>query len=133
MRSRDETPIACTLSGNDYHQRLAWIAQLNREGLLSHRRDTMTLELRYAAAVRDRVHQLVRQETECCAFLAFAIDESDDHVSVTITVPERASEIASDLLAPFLASSGAEGEQQTGRCSSRGVGLPAGEEECEHE
>jgi hypothetical protein len=121
MSSRDETPIACTLGGNDYHERLAWIAQLNRDGLQSHRRDAMTLELRYAAAVRDRVHQLVRQEAECCAFLGFAVKESGDHVSVTITVPERAGEIASDLLAPFLATC-AECEQQTGPCSSGGSG-----------
>src|SRR5688572_5905266 len=122
MRSRDETPIACTLGGNDYHERLAWIAELNRDGLQSHRRDAMTLELRYAAALRDRVHQLVRQEAECCAFLGFAVDESADHVRVTITVPERVAEIAGDLLAPFLATSGAESERQTGRCSSGGAG-----------
>ncbi len=102
MTNRDETPIACTLSGNDYHERLAWIAQLNRDGLRFHRRDAMTLELHYTAAVRDRVHQLVRQEAECCAFLAFAVNESDDQVSVTISVPEPAAEIADDLLAPFL-------------------------------
>ncbi len=122
MRSKDETPIACTLGGNDYHERLAWIAQLNRDGLQSHRRDAMTLELRYAAAVRDRVHQLVRQEAECCAFLEFAVNESGEHVSLTITVPERAGEIAGDLLAPFLATNRAESEQQTGRCSSGGSG-----------
>ena len=122
MRSRDETPIACTLRANDYHERLAWIAQLNREGLQSHRRDAMTLELHYAAAVRDRVHQLVRQEAECCAFLGFAVNESADQVSLTITVPERAGEIAGDLLAPFLANSGAESNPHTERCSFGDVG-----------
>ncbi len=111
MGNRDETPIACTLGGNAYHERLAWIAQLNREGLQSCRQVAMTLELRYAAAVRDRVHQLVRQEADCCAFLGFAIDESADHVSVTITVPERAAEIAGDLLAPFLAGTATDSEQ----------------------
>jgi hypothetical protein len=122
MRSRDEVPIACTLNGNDYHERLVWIAQLNRDGLQFHRRDAMTLELRYAAAVRDRVHQLVRQEAECCAFLGFAVDESVAHVRATITVPERAAEIAGDLLAPFLAASGGESERQMGRSSSGGAG-----------
>jgi hypothetical protein len=102
MTSKDEAPIACTLDGGDYQARLAWIAQLNRDGLRSHRLDVMTLELHYDAAVRDRVHQLVRQETECCAFLTFAIDESAEQVIVTITVPERASEVAGDLFAAFL-------------------------------
>ena len=109
MTTRDETPIACTLGGNDYHERVAWIAKLNRDGLRSHRRDATTLELHYAAAVRDRVRQLVRQEAECCAFLAFAVNESADQVSVTISVPERAAEMADDLLAPFLPPDGAAG------------------------
>lgn len=121
MSSRDETPVACMLAGNDYHERLAWIAQLNRDGLQSHRRDAMTLELRYAAAVRDRVHQLARQEAACCAFLEFAVNDSGDHVSVTITVPERSGEIASGLLAPFLVTNRAESEQQTGRAEAPGA------------
>ena len=62
----------------------------------------MALELHYTSTVRDRVYQLVRQEAECCAFLAFAVNESDDQVCVTISVPERTAEIADDLLAPFL-------------------------------
>jgi len=120
MTSKDEAPIACTLGGNDYQERLAWIAQLNRDGLRSHRRGVMTLKLHYAAAVRDRVHQLVRQEAACCAFLGFAVDESPDQVNVTITVPERAGGIADDLLSPFLPSGSAE-EPQAGR-SSGGAG-----------
>jgi hypothetical protein len=122
MTNRDDAPIACTLGENGYRERLAWIAQLNRDGLQSYRRTAMSLELHYAAAVRDRVHQLVRQEAECCAFLGFAVNESGDQVNVTITVPERAGEIAGDLLAPFLATSGAESEQQTGRDSPGGAG-----------
>jgi hypothetical protein len=108
MTSRDDTPIACTLGGNDYHERLAWIAQLNQDGLQSHRRGARTLELHYGAAVRDRVHHLVKQESGCCAFLAFAVAESADQVRVTITVPARAEEITDDLLAPFLTTGGAE-------------------------
>jgi hypothetical protein len=122
MTSRDEAPIACTLAGHDYHERLTWIAQLNRDGLRSYRRDVMTLELVYAAAVRDRVHQLVRQEAACCAFLGFAVDESTDHVRVTITVPERAGGLADDLFAPFLPSGSAEKGQPAGGSSSESGG-----------
>jgi hypothetical protein len=122
MTSRDETPIACALGRNDYHERLAWIAQLNRDGLRSHRRDVMTLELHYSTAVRDRVHQLVKQEAECCAFLGFAVDESPDQVSVTITVPERACGIADDPLAPFQPAGSAEDEEQAARCAPGGAG-----------
>jgi hypothetical protein len=104
MTSRDKEPIACTLTGNDYRERLAWIAQLNRDGLRSHRRGATSLELLFDAAVGDRVHQLVKREAECCAFLQFAVDESPDHVRVTVTVPEPAREMADELFAPFLPS-----------------------------
>ena len=53
------------------------------------------------------------------AFLAFAIDESADHVCVTIPLPERASDMADALLAPFLPSNSIEGVPQNGRCQSR--------------
>jgi hypothetical protein len=122
MTTRDDECIACTLVGNDRQERLAWIAQLNRDGLRSHRRDVRTLELHYAAAVRDRVHDLVRQEAECCAFLRFAIDESADQVRVTITVPERAGELADEALAPFLPFGAADSELHADRCSSGGAG-----------
>ena len=122
MTNRDETPIACTLGGNDYHERLAWIAELNRDGLQSHRRHAKTLELHYAAAVRDRVHQLVKQEAECCAFLEFAVNETDDQVIVTISVPERAGDIADDFLAPFVPSDGGGAEQRAGHDATGGAG-----------
>jgi hypothetical protein len=38
MDRRDEAPIACTLQPRDYKERLAWIAELAREGLLKVRR-----------------------------------------------------------------------------------------------
>jgi hypothetical protein len=76
----------------------------------------------YGAAVRDRVRHLVRQEAECCAFLTFAIDESADQVTVTITVPERAGERADEALAPFLPSGAADSEHQVGRSLSGGTG-----------
>jgi hypothetical protein len=114
MTTMSDAPIACTLSGNDYRERLAWIAQLNQDGLCSYRRDPRTLELRYAAAVRDRVRQLVRQEAECCAFLDFSIEETGTHVTLTIAVPERAAAIADDLFGPFLGSpQGEEGPLTT--------------------
>jgi hypothetical protein len=102
MTNTDDVPIACTLTGGNYKERLAWIARLNRDGLRSCRRDATSLELHYAADVRDRVHELVRQEAECCAFLAFAVDESPDAIRVTITVPARAQDMADQLFEPFL-------------------------------
>ncbi len=100
----NNTPIACTLGGTDYTERLAWIASLNHDGLLSHERHDAALELRYAAGVRDRVHELVRKESECCAFLAFALDESRGDVRLTITAPDRVRDAADTFFEPFLTS-----------------------------
>lgn len=97
-------PIACTLGGTDYTERLAWIASLNRDGLLSHERHDAALQLRYAPTVRGRVHELVRKESECCAFLNFALDESDSDVRLTITVPDRLRDAADHFFEPFLTS-----------------------------
>ncbi|MEQ1872000.1 MAG: hypothetical protein ABL961_18440 [Vicinamibacterales bacterium] len=110
----NNAPIACALGGTDYAERLAWIASLNRDGLLSHQRHGAALELRYAAAVRERVHELVRKESECCAFLAFALDESGSDVRLTITAPDRVRDAADVFFEPFLTS---ESPTPTGRCA----------------
>jgi hypothetical protein len=106
MADEQPAPIACTLSGTDYEERIAWIAQLNRDGLRTHRREGVSLRLDYDAAVRDRVHDLVRRESICCAFLTFTVDGAADGVTVTITVPDRARDNADALLEPFLPADG---------------------------
>lgn len=100
----NNAPIACTLGGADYAERLAWIANLNHDGLLGHQRHEATLELRYDATVRDRVHELVRKEAECCAFLTFALDESGRDVRLTITAPDGARDGVDLFFEPFLIS-----------------------------
>ena len=110
MTDAQDTPIACTLSGADFDERLAWIAEVNREGLRSFRREGASLHLLYDAAVRERVHELVRKESACCAFLAFAVADTGDGVAVTITVPDRAREHAGQLFEAFQPAAGAADE-----------------------
>jgi hypothetical protein len=100
--ANDDTPITCTLSGGTYQERLAWIAQLNRDGLRSRQRDGLRLELRYGPEVRDRVQEMVRSEQACCAFLRFDVAESADELRVTITVPERAADDADRIFEQFV-------------------------------
>ena len=116
----NNAPIACTLGGADYAERLAWIARLNHDGLLGHERHDAALELRYATTVRDRVHALVRKESECCAFLIFALDESGSDVLLTITAPDRARDAADLFFEPFLTSEAPS--STSGRCSHPGNG-----------
>lgn len=116
----NDAPITCTLGGTDYAERLAWIASLNRDGLLGHQRHEATLELRYAQTVRDRVHELVRKESECCAFLTFVLDESGRDVRLTITAPDRAHDAADTFFEPFLIVE--PRPSASGRCSHPGHG-----------
>ena len=111
----NNAPIACTLEGADYAERLAWIACLNHDGLLSHERHDAVLELRYAPTVRGRVHELMRKESECCAFLTFALDESGSDVRLTITAPDRVRDAADHFFEPFLTS---EAPASTSGCCS---------------
>ena len=99
---RDQTPIACTLQSGDYKERLAWIAELAREGLLDVSRKGLRLELKYALSVADRVREMVRKEQQCCALLNFELSEIVDGVRLTITAPERAREVADALFEQFL-------------------------------
>jgi hypothetical protein len=103
MDSRGEAPIVCTLGPGDYKERLAWIADLARDGLHSSRRDDLRLELTYAPNVADRVRELVGKEQVCCAFLDFELAEFDEGVRLTITAPERARDVADALFEQFVA------------------------------
>jgi hypothetical protein len=102
MDGRDEAPIACTLQPGDYKERLAWIAELAREGLLDVIREDLRLELKYAPSVADRVREMFHKEQQCCAFLDFDLSEIDEGVRLTITAPERAREVADALFNQFL-------------------------------
>lgn len=105
MTERDHAPIACTLYGRSYQERLKWLADLARDGLRSHSRRDLVLDLRYTPEVADRVRDLVRMEGDCCAFLDFELTETSDEVRLTITAPERAREVASELFDEFVSTS----------------------------
>jgi hypothetical protein len=104
MDKGTEPPIACTLQGGSYQERLDWIAELARDGLHSHNRTDLVLELRFAAEVVARVREMVRKEEACCAFLAFELGEADGEVRLTITAPEKARDVADGLFEQFVPS-----------------------------
>ena len=97
----NEAPIACTLEAGDYKARLAWIAALNAEALRGAVLHGLRLELTYAAAARERVRQMVRQEQACCAFLGFEVREDAEAIRVTIEAPEGVRDAIETVFAPF--------------------------------
>jgi hypothetical protein len=103
-----DAPIACTLDIGGFKERLAWIAELNRDALRSHQWDERVLHLRYDATYADRVKEMVHREKQCCAFLKFHIRHEGDDVLLSITAPEEAR-VAAETLFEQLVSRGQSG------------------------
>ena len=97
-------PIACTLAPGAFKDRLAWIAALNKDALRKYERRDLVLELSYALEARERVHEMVRNERTCCAFLAFELHEAGNEIRLTVTAPETAREAADTLFEQFVAN-----------------------------
>jgi hypothetical protein len=101
MTESIDTPIACTLTGENLKERLDWIADLNARALRGSRREGLALVLDYMPGAIEDVRRMVAGEQACCAFLAFDIAECADLVRLTITAPEEAREAAEALFEPF--------------------------------
>ena len=132
-------PIACTLNADEYAERTAWTAALNRSSLRSHRHHDLVLVLEYAPEAAPQVRDLVEREQQCCAFLAYHVDESAHGMRLRIEAPAEALDAAETLFAPFLAGvvtsatepagapqSGTSGEGDRGDGSSGGADGSAG-------
>lgn len=100
-RPNDDPPIACTLGASDFQARVAWIADLNRQSLLSEHREDLRLTLIYRRSARHQVEEMITRERECCAFLKFAVSDIEDGVLLTITAPEAARDAMDAVFAPF--------------------------------
>jgi hypothetical protein len=99
----NEAPLACSLEAGALAERLAWIAELSREALRSHRRDGLTLHLAYDAGASERVRELVRRESACCGFLSFDLTEHGDRIELVVTAPEAAGAQIDLLFEHFVA------------------------------
>ena len=74
MSERAEPPIACTLQGAGYRERLAWIEELARDGLRAVTRDDLRLELRYTGRCRRPCSRDGRQGTGVLRLPEFRAD-----------------------------------------------------------
>ena len=103
MSTLEAAPIACTLTPGEMHDRLAWIANLNKEALIAHQREDLVLKLTFAPGAVLRVREMVRGEQACCAFLLFDLKEMTQEIRLTITAPEEARGAADALFEKFVA------------------------------
>jgi hypothetical protein len=88
MLANAEAAIACSLGAEDLDQRVDWIQQVTDRSLLSHQLDTDTLRLTYRQDAVQELQQIVAKERECCSFLHYSLQPSDDVVRLTIEAPE---------------------------------------------
>lgn len=96
-----ETAIACTLQADDFRGRTAWIRGIAERHLRKSMRSPLTLYLVYGPEAADDVREMVRKESECCAFLRFDLSVANDEVHLLITAPEAAREAADTLFDHF--------------------------------
>src|SRR5689334_13901556 len=102
-------PIACMLTGQDFKQRPAWIADLNRKSLKKADRADLQLTLTYDRRALRQVEQMVEQERACCPFLTFDIQSDKKGVTLRIVAPEGAREAAEEVFKPFTGDAQASG------------------------
>ena len=101
-------PIACTLPPGAFAARTARIAVLNRRSLRFLTRGPGTLTLTYASEAEPELRELVRLESDCCAFLTFQLTrDGDGTINLRVVAPDV--EGAEHLLAPFLGGTDAVG------------------------
>lgn len=98
--------MACSLGASDLEQRLANIAELGANSLISHDVDgaQQLLRFRAGAETRRRLEDVIAAEGQCCAFFDMALSEEDNALILAIAAPEEASEIAAALAKAFTAA-----------------------------
>lgn len=101
---KTDAPIACTLDAVDFKTRTAQIEAIASRYLRHVSREPLAIELTYAHEALPELRDLVRKETECCAFLDYDLKDSRDGVHLRITTPEVASDVADTLFAHFAPS-----------------------------
>lgn len=124
--SKVEEAIACTLQGDDFRSRTAWIRSIAERHLRKSMRSPLTLYLVYAKEAADDVREMVRKEQDCCAFLRFDLSVGKDEVHLMITAPEAAREAADmlfDHFAPDAAPAAVAGPPTTALGSFRDYDL----------
>jgi hypothetical protein len=100
-----EIGIACTLDRAQMRQRGGDIRALGRAALTSVDRGERHVVLRFrpGPGIREQVEQLVAAESECCAFLDFAITHERDATVVTIVSPPEGAPVMHELADRFSA------------------------------
>ena len=94
-------PIACSLTGAEYRERVGAAGELTRQALRDRRPIAGGVRLTFAeaAGVHERLEALVAAESQCCPFLTMNLHAADGRLVLDVTGPEQAAPIIAELLA----------------------------------
>ncbi len=103
-----DKPIACSLGASALEQRLAAIAGIGAESLLSRGTgdERHLLRFRSSGETRRRLEGIVAAEAECCSFLDLSLTEEDGELVLSIAAPAAGQAIADELADTFATSPG---------------------------
>lgn len=90
----------CTLSLDELPARTDQIQRLV-DGLHSRERDGRRVRLSFDPGLSGVVAAFVRDESGCCAFYDFVVEERDDTVQLTVEAPAGAEPLLDSLYAAF--------------------------------
>ena len=98
-----DLPVVCSLGVADFEQRIAAIAALGAESLVTRaeRGGRHLLRFRGDAATRGQLEQIVAAEKECCGFLELSLSRFPDETILSISAPQDAQLVADGLAAAF--------------------------------
>ena len=122
MTSTSNGLLQCTLDTDSLTARLAHISLLADRYLLSERQDGPTLRLRYAPKAAAQLRDIVAQESQCCPFLTFDLNEAAAHVELAITAPQASADSVALLYKHFR---GAASAVPARGCAGSGCGCAA--------
>jgi hypothetical protein len=99
----EQTPIACSLTADDYRRRLESIRKVGHESLLSVNESAAGIALRFrnSHGTRSDLRTIVDAEASCCPFLSLRVDETADELILTVTAPPEAAPVVADLVRSF--------------------------------
>jgi uncharacterized protein YbjT (DUF2867 family) len=99
---KTDTPISCSLTGQELPARLAEMRAIGHDALLSLGPGAVA---RFHAEERThaRLERIIASESRCCPFLAFDLREREGALVLTVTAPADAEPLAHDLVAAFAA------------------------------
>lgn len=99
----EDKPVACSLGAGELEQRLAAIAELGADSLISHDREGVRHLLRFRAnaGTRKQLEDIAAAEAECCSFLDLSLTEEGGELVLSIAAPEDGQAIADGLAGAF--------------------------------